>query len=175
MSRVVAARDAAVAKAGRKVPLFLKIAPDLDEADLDDIAAEVLEQAIDGVIVSNTTLSRAGLDGSGACERNRRPVRQAAVRALDHRAGARCASCSGPNCAIIGVGGVDSAETALEKIRAGADLVQLYTGMIYGGPGAARPRSCAAWSDFADTRRVSQHRATCATAASITGPDKPID
>ena len=64
LSRVVAARDATVAKAGRKVPLFLKIAPDLNYADLEDIAAEVLEKRIEGVIVSNTTISRPALKSS---------------------------------------------------------------------------------------------------------------
>ena len=62
----------------------------------------------------------------------------------------------GPDRAIIGVGGVDSAETALEKIRAGADLVQLYTGMIYAGP-ACRARSLPAWSRFRDTERLDSH------------------
>ena len=76
-----------------------------------------------------------------------------------------------PESALIGVGGVDSAETALEKIRAGADLVQLYTGMIYAGPGAARPRSCAAWtSTLTSATAVSQHRDLRDSRARLTGP-----
>ena len=130
---MVAARDAAVAKAGRKVPLFLKIAPDLQEADLEDIAAEVLEKAVEGVIVSNTTISRPALKSSAhAAETgglSGRPLFERSTIAL-----AKMRKLLGPDVAIIGVGGVDSAETALEKIRAGADLVQLYTGMIYAGP-----------------------------------------
>ncbi|KRA00070.1 dihydroorotate dehydrogenase (quinone) [Mesorhizobium sp. Root157] len=129
LSRVVAAR----AKAGAQPPIFLKIAPDLVEAELEDIAAEVSAHAIDGVIVSNTTIARphlksarlaaeaGGLSGKVLFERS--TVVLARMRKL-----------LGPKPAIIGVGGVNSAETALEKIRAGADLVQLYTGMIYAGP-----------------------------------------
>jgi dihydroorotate dehydrogenase len=132
--RVVAARDAAGANAGRKAPLFLKIAPDLQEADLEDIAAEVLEKQIEGLIVSNTTISRPGLKSrahageTGGLSGKPLFARSTIVLAKMRRL-------LGPHVAIIGVGGVDSAETALEKIRAGADLVQLYTGMIYGGPG----------------------------------------
>jgi len=133
LSRVVAARDAVTRNQSRKTPLFLKIAPDLHEADLEDIAAEVSEKAIDGIIVSNTTITRprlastvnagetGGLSGKPLFERS--TIVLAKMRRL-----------LGPQTAIIGVGGVDSTETALEKIRAGADLVQLYTGMIYAGP-----------------------------------------
>jgi dihydroorotate dehydrogenase len=129
LSRVAAAR----AKAGAHPPVFLKIAPDLVEADLEDIAAEVSQHEIEGVIVSNTTISRpplktarfagetGGLSGKVLFERS--TVVLARMRRL-----------LGPKRAIIGVGGVDSAESALEKIRAGADLVQLYTGMIFAGP-----------------------------------------
>lgn len=131
LSRVMAARDAA--SGNRAVPVFLKIAPDLHEADLDDMAAEVSEKNVDGVIVSNTTISRPGLKNrtfageagglSGSPLFARSTIVLAKLRRL-----------LGPDRAIIGVGGVNSAETALEKIRAGADLVQLYTCMIYAGP-----------------------------------------
>ena len=119
----------------RDVPVFLKIAPDLSEVGLDDIAEEVLANGIDGIIVSNTTLSRNGLKSSskgeagglsGAPLFERSTIMLAKMR---HRVG--------PDMPLIGVGGVDSAETALAKIEAGADLVQLYTGMIYQGPGIA--------------------------------------
>jgi dihydroorotate dehydrogenase len=132
LSRAVAARDAAAGHAA-KVPIFLKIAPDLDEAELDDIAAELADNSVDGLIVSNTTVGRQGVqDNPRASEAgglSGRPLfrRSAAVLARMRRR-------LGPNMPIIGVGGVDSTETAIEKIRAGADLVQLYTGMIYGGP-----------------------------------------
>jgi len=133
LTRVSAARQAAAQDSGTSPPIFLKIAPDLGEADLDDVAAVVLEKNIEGVIVSNTTIARprlasrthAGETGglSGA------PLFDPSTVVL-----AKMRKRLGPKLAMIGVGGVDSAETALEKIRAGADLVQLYTSMIYAGP-----------------------------------------
>jgi dihydroorotate dehydrogenase len=133
LSAVVAARNAAAASAGRKVPIFLKIAPDLHDADLADIASEVLDKAVEGVIVSNTTITRPDLESSAhAAETgglSGRPLFERSTIAL-----AKMRRLIGPNVAIIGVGGVDNTEAALEKIRAGADLVQLYTGMIYAGP-----------------------------------------
>lgn len=116
---------------GNTVPIFLKIAPDVTEEDLDDIVAEVLDQKLEGLIVSNTTLDRTmltkksgeagGLSGKPLFERSTIMLAKARQRA-------------GKELAIIGVGGVDSAETAFGKVQAGADLVQLYTGMIYQGP-----------------------------------------
>ncbi|MGX5842216.1 quinone-dependent dihydroorotate dehydrogenase [Mesorhizobium sp. ArgA1] len=129
LARVMAAR----ASASAQPPVFLKIAPDLGEAELEDVAAEVSEKQIDGVIVSNTTLARTGLRSTtGAGEAgglSGKPLFERSTIVL-----AKMRKLLGPKRAIIGVGGVDSAETALEKIRAGADLVQLYTGMIYAGP-----------------------------------------
>jgi dihydroorotate dehydrogenase len=127
LTRVMAAR----ASATTRPPVFLKIAPDLVEAELEDIAAEVADKRLDGVIVSNTTLSRAGLRQASAETGglSGKPLFERSTAVL-----ARMRKLLGPDMAIIGVGGVDSADTALEKIRAGADLVQLYTGMIYAGP-----------------------------------------
>jgi dihydroorotate dehydrogenase len=133
LSRVMAARDADASDTSAKTPIFLKIAPDLEEAELDDIAAVLLDHAVDGLVVSNTTISRHGIhDDRHAAERgglSGRPLfrRSTAVLAKMRRR-------VGPDMPIIGLGGVDSAEAALEKIRAGADLVQLYTGMVYAGP-----------------------------------------
>ncbi|RUY97982.1 dihydroorotate dehydrogenase (quinone), partial [Mesorhizobium sp. M7A.F.Ca.CA.002.15.1.1] len=129
LSRVMAARAAASAQP----PVFLKIAPDLVEAELEDIAAEVTEKRVDGVIVSNTTISRPPLrSGDTARESgglSGKPLFERSTIVL-----AKMRKLLGPELAIVGVGGVDSADTALDKIRAGADLVQLYTGMIYAGP-----------------------------------------
>ncbi|AZO09819.1 MULTISPECIES: quinone-dependent dihydroorotate dehydrogenase [unclassified Mesorhizobium] len=129
LSRVTAARAASSVQP----PVFLKIAPDLVDAELEDVAAEVIEKKIEGVIVSNTTLARTGLRRTTAASEtgglSGRPLFERSTAVL-----ARMRKLLGPEIAIIGVGGVDSAETALEKIRAGADLVQLYTGMIYAGP-----------------------------------------
>ncbi len=121
------------ARAGlaRQIPVFLKIAPDLDQDGLDDIAAVALESDIDAVIATNTTLSRDGLrDGqkhemgglSGA------PLFAPSTRILAHlseRLDGRVP--------IIGVGGIATAEQAYAKIRAGASALQLYTALVYGG------------------------------------------
>lgn len=132
LARVMVARDKA-ATGKVPVPVFLKIAPDLVEAELDDIAAELLERKVDGLIVSNTTISRpplraVALSGeTGGLSGKPLFARSTAVLA-------RMRQRLGHEMPIIGVGGVDSTETALEKIRAGADLVQLYTGLIFAGP-----------------------------------------
>jgi dihydroorotate dehydrogenase len=134
LSAVLSARDAEAVRSGRRVPVFLKIAPDLTEEGLDDIAAVVLSSKLDGLIVSNTTLSREGLsDRRQAGEAgglSGRPLFEKSTAVL-----ARMRQRVGPDLPIIGVGGVGSPETAAEKIRAGADLVQLYSCMIYAGPG----------------------------------------
>ncbi len=117
----------------RQVPLFLKIAPDLNEAQIDMIAKALLRHGMSGVIASNTTVSReavqglphadeaGGLSGWPVFEKSNDVIRS-------------LRSALGPNFPIIGVGGVLSAQDAVEKIRCGADLVQIYTGLIYRGP-----------------------------------------
>ncbi|MBU4531199.1 MAG: quinone-dependent dihydroorotate dehydrogenase [Hoeflea sp.] len=129
LGRVLAERDAKP----RRIPVFLKIAPDLGDPDLDDIASECLAQNLDGIIVSNTTLSRTGLSSdpraSEAGGLSGRPVFERSTIVL-----AKMRQRLGPDMPLVGVGGIDSAETAAEKMRAGADLIQLYTGFIYGGP-----------------------------------------
>ncbi|WP_417432479.1 quinone-dependent dihydroorotate dehydrogenase [Hoeflea sp.] len=129
LGRVLAERDAKA----KRVPVFLKIAPDLTEPDLDDVAAECLAHRLDGVIVSNTTLSRTGLSADPRAGEagglSGRPVFARSTIVL-----AKMRQKLGADMPLIGVGGIDSAETAAEKMRAGADLVQLYTGFIYAGP-----------------------------------------
>lgn len=129
LARVMEARE----KATARPPVFLKIAPDLVEAELADIAAEVVDKGVEGVIVSNTTISRPPLRSAAHAGESGglsgRPLFERSTAVL-----ARMRRLLGPRIALVGVGGVDSAEAAAEKIRAGADLVQLYTGMIYGGP-----------------------------------------
>ncbi len=133
LSAVLSARAGEETRSGRKVPVFLKIAPDLTEEGLDDIAEVVLSHPLDGLIVSNTTLSRAGLsDARLAGEAgglSGKPLFEKSTAVL-----ARMRKRVGESLPIIGVGGVSSAETAAEKIRAGADLVQLYSCMVYAGP-----------------------------------------
>jgi len=134
LGAVLAARDDEAVRAGGKIPVLLKIAPDLTEEGMDDIAAEVLAHGLDGLIVSNTTLSRDGLkdqiQAKEAGGLSGKPVFERSTTVL-----AKMRKRVGPALPIIGVGGVSSAETALEKIRAGADLVQLYSCMVYEGPG----------------------------------------
>ena len=96
LSRVMAARDEV---APGKAPVFLKIAPDLGEAELADIAAEVLTNKVEGVIVSNTTLARSNLQRQRASRRGGRPVGPATVRALDRSAGAHAAPAWAGRCA----------------------------------------------------------------------------
>lgn len=134
LQRVLEARDAECEKCTLKRPVFLKIAPDLSEDELDDIAQEALEQKLDGLIISNTTLSRAGLKSkeniaeTGGLSGN--PVFERSTIVL-----AKMRQRVGKDMPLIGVGGVDNTEKTLAKIKAGADLVQLYTGMVYRGPG----------------------------------------
>lgn len=147
LAELLASVMIARAEAGHAVPIFLKIAPDLHEAELEDIAAEVTEKAIDGVIVSNTTITRPALRSPAHTGEtgglSGKPVFARSTAVL-----ARMRKLLGPQRAIIGVGGVDSTETALEKISAGADLVQLYTGMVYAGP-SLPARIVRGMSDFA--------------------------
>jgi len=133
LSAVLAARDEEAAKIGVRVPVFLKIAPDLTEEGMDDIAAVALSHALDGLIVSNTTLSRDGLKDQRQAKESGglsgKPLFEKSTIVL-----AKMRKRVGPDLPIIGVGGVSSAETAAEKIRAGANLVQLYSCMVYEGP-----------------------------------------
>ena len=117
----------------RRVPIFVKIAPDLDDDQIKAIAAALRRHGIDGVIATNTTVSRDAVRGLTHADEagglSGRPLAEASnrvIRALRTALGA--------GFPIIGVGGVMSAVDALAKIEAGADLVQLYTGLIYRGP-----------------------------------------
>ena len=134
LAAVLAARAQEEGRTGRRVPVFLKIAPDLTEEGMDDIAEVVLAHDLDGLIISNTTLSRDGLSDQKLAKEagglSGKPLFDKSTAVL-----ARMRKRVGPDLPIIGVGGVSSAETALEKIRAGADLVQLYSCMVYQGPG----------------------------------------
>ena len=128
-----ARRAALAAEHGRHVPMFLKIAPDLDEAQVQVIAATLLRHGMDGVIATNTTLSREAVTGLPHAEQagglSGAPVREASLRVIR-----LLRQALGPQFPIIGVGGILSGHDAMEKIRAGADVVQLYSGLIYQGP-----------------------------------------
>ncbi|MNR74376.1 Dihydroorotate dehydrogenase [compost metagenome] len=133
LSAVLAARNEEADRAGKRLPVFLKIAPDLTEEGLDDVAAEALAHDLDGLIVSNTTLSREGLKDQVQAKQAG-GMSGAPLFAKSTAVLARMRKRVGSDLPIIGVGGVGSAENALEKIRAGADLVQVYSCMVYEGP-----------------------------------------
>ena len=122
---------AARAELARPCPVFLKIAPDLDDAALTDLAQVAVESGLDAVIATNTTLSREGLRDAQAGEAgglSGAPLFEKSTRVL-----ARLSQLTEGRVPLIGVGGVDSAETALAKIKAGASAVQLYSALVYGG------------------------------------------
>jgi len=124
----------------KQKPILLKIAPDLNNLQLDEVIEIVAETKIDGVIASNTSLNRdgliaskeqleaignGGLSGKPICDRSTNVIKYLAEK-------------SNKAFPIIGVGGIHSAKDALEKMEAGADLVQIYTGFIYEGPGLVK-------------------------------------
>jgi dihydroorotate dehydrogenase len=120
----------------KRLPLLVKLAPDLDQQELDDALDVLLSTGVDGVIATNTTVSRAGLDSPLASEsgglsgaplggRSTNMIRQIHLR-------------TGGKLPIIGVGGVMGADHAKAKLDAGATLVQVYTGLVYAGPGLVR-------------------------------------
>lgn len=117
-------------------PILLKIAPDLNEGQLDEIIHLVNETKIAGVIASNTSVDRKGLkadqqrlDEIGNGGLSGKPIKEKSTKTIKY-----LADKSNKSFPIIGVGGIHSAEDAIEKIEAGADLVQIYTGFIYEGP-----------------------------------------
>mgnify|MGYP000862455642 CR=1 FL=1 len=134
LSPLVMRRDELTQGLGRRVPMFLKIAPDLDEAQITLIAATLQRHGMDGVIATNTTLARDAVQGLPHGEEtgglSGRPVFEPSNRVI--RA---LRQALGPGFPIIGVGGVFSGADACAKREAGADLVQVYTGLIYRGPG----------------------------------------
>jgi dihydroorotate dehydrogenase len=133
LGRLQERRQQLIARHGRSVPMFVKIAPDLDETQVGVIAETLRRNAIDGVIATNTTLARDAVQGLRHAEEagglSGRPVLEASNRVIRQLRAALGAAYP-----IIGVGGVMSAEDARSKRDAGADLVQIYTGLIYGGP-----------------------------------------
>ena len=132
MGRVLAARDE-IAATGRRVPVLLKIAPDLAEEGFADVAEVALSSGVDGLIVSNTTLDRSNLREAGLA----REAGGLSGKPLFHRSTvvlARMRKLVGPALPIVGVGGIHSGETAWEKIRAGATLIQVYSSLVYEGP-----------------------------------------
>lgn len=125
-------------KSAERRPILLKIAPDITNGQLDDILEVIDDCRIDGIIATNTTIERDGLDTPGQQELGPGGVSGAPVRRRSLDLIAQIYSKTDGELPIIGVGGIFSAEDALETIRAGASLVQIWTGFIYEGPQAVR-------------------------------------
>lgn len=131
---------------GKYVPMVVKIAPDLDVAQIQSIAALLMKHQIDGVIATNTTISRIGIEHLTVTQESGglsgAPLTQratAVIHQLHHQLQGAMP--------IIGVGGIMSAENAQEKLKAGASLIQLYTGLIYHGPDLIREIAQAVCAD----------------------------
>jgi dihydroorotate dehydrogenase len=133
LSAIAVRREELAAQHARRVPIFVKIAPDLDQAQVEVIAATLRRHGMDGVIATNTTIARDRVKGLRHAEEagglSGGPVLEASNRVI-----AQLRATLGPAYPIIGVGGVLSANDALSKLQAGADVVQIYTGLIYKGP-----------------------------------------
>jgi dihydroorotate dehydrogenase len=142
LGAVAERRELLAQRHGRRIPVFVKIAPDLDDTQIEVIATTLMRYGSDsagqatnamGVIATNTTLSREAVAGMTHAEQagglSGSPVLQASNRVIR-----QLRACLGKSFPIIGVGGVLSAEDAVSKIEAGAQLVQIYTGLIYKGP-----------------------------------------
>jgi len=121
----------------RRVPLLVKIAPDLADEDISDVARLALEIGLDGIIATNTTISREGLKTDartvkemGAGGLSGAPLKKRALEVLSH-----LRAKGGKDLVLIAAGGIENAEDAQARLNAGANLVQIYSAMIYGGPG----------------------------------------
>lgn len=131
LAGVMQAKDELLAKTGQSLPVFLKIAPDLNDDELRGIAEVALSSGLSAVITTNTTLSREGLQSSYKGEMgglSGAPLFEKSTRVL-----ARLSQLTEGQIPLIGVGGISSAEEAYAKIRAGASAVQVYTAMVYEG------------------------------------------
>ncbi|HEX2315038.1 MAG TPA: quinone-dependent dihydroorotate dehydrogenase [Thermomonospora sp.] len=129
-----AVREAADRSSPRRVPLLVKIAPDLADQDVDAVADLALELGLDGIIATNTTLSRAGLASDPALTAEAGGLSGAPLKDRSLEVLRRLRARVGDRLVLVSVGGVETADDVWERIRAGATLVQGYTGMIYGGP-----------------------------------------
>lgn len=133
LGRIAGRRKTLARQHGKQVPIFVKIAPDLDQAQVEVIAAVLKRHAMDGVVATNTTLSREAVTGLRHAQ-EAGGLSGAPMLAASNRVISQLRAALGRDFPIIGVGGVMSGADAVSKISAGADLVQIYTGLIYNGP-----------------------------------------
>ena len=132
LSALLDERRRAQSERERSLPLLLKISPDLSSSELQDVIALLQRLPLDGVVATNTTLSREGLGAAASAHGgglSGQPLQPLALRSV-----ATLRASLGPAFPIIGVGGIDSPRAALAMREAGADLIQIYTGLIYRGP-----------------------------------------
>jgi dihydroorotate dehydrogenase len=130
------ARSELEVSAGRRVPILIKLAPDLNEGELEDAVGVVQGVGMDGIIVANTTVDRSGLVSSRREEiggLSGSPLRERATEVVR-----RIHQLTSGELPIVGVGGIFSPEDAREKLEAGATVIQVYTGLVYRGPGLIR-------------------------------------
>lgn len=142
LSRLKEAQSDLAARHGKYVPLAIKIAPDLADEQIQAIGELLLQHRVDGVIATNTTIDRTGVEGSPAASETG-GLSGAPVRAKSTKVIARLSETLSGRIPVIGVGGILSGADACEKMEAGASLVQLYSGLIYRGPDLV-PETCRA-------------------------------
>ena len=130
LQKLLEERDTLTEVHGRYLPIALKISPDVDPPALDELTHLFVDHKIDALIVSNTTTTRPGVDFTGQGGLSGRPLKTLALTLLK-----QLRSALGDTLPIIATGGIMSAEDAQERLDAGANLVQIYSGLIYNGPG----------------------------------------
>jgi dihydroorotate dehydrogenase len=133
LSAVATRRGELADRHGRCVPLAVKVAPDLDDAQITAIARVVAEHRMDAVVATNTTVSRAGVEGMKHAD-EAGGLSGAPLKPLADRVLAALRAALPREIALIGVGGITRGQDAVDKLDRGADLVQFYTGMVYRGP-----------------------------------------
>ncbi|MES2978270.1 MAG: quinone-dependent dihydroorotate dehydrogenase [Pseudomonadota bacterium] len=133
LSGIAQRREVLAQQHGKRVPIFVKIAPDLDEGQVMAVATALRRHGMDGVVATNTTLNREAVKGMPHAE-EAGGLSGSPVLAASNRVIGQLRAALGKDFPIIGVGGVLSAADAVSKIEAGADVVQIYTGLIYRGP-----------------------------------------
>ena len=132
LTGVIAERDRQRAILHKDIPLLVKLAPDLSDAQLEEAAGAALDAGMDGIIATNTTVSRAGIGGPLAAEAGGLSGRPLGHRSLSILKGIH--RLTGGRMPVISVGGIMGADDARARLDAGASLIQIWTGLVYGGP-----------------------------------------